>query len=529
MKRTLALIVAALMIAAICVIPAAAADRTEVAGYYEYSAEKNEEILAGEAGEASMKWNVPYQAITPVLDGVINKDEYARFENFEDYITLATTTSYGAEAADALYEKVAGGFFDAYWCWDGKYMYMAFNIDCIDDYYCTPDQDVMLFAYNCLQIGFADVDAVGKDPSYTELGFGYDNINQRDITFSWTPGPGQYQTGEDDFVGAYDEATKRVTYELRIDLQQAFGWEKYPENGDQINFAFVLEVAGANDSTTNAQVLFCQGIGGQYSMKVNDYFARITFEGKPDDVQIEAGALPSISEEDMEYELREAIDFSEENVMNTMVGEGAKVEQITEGEDTFMRITAEADGCYVYSTAYPRNLLSDVRYLVIKYRTASEKAEECGLLWKTRQDPDFHIDECYYDYMVTDGNWNYLLLDLNGEARWQDYIQTMGFAPFYDEEGVAGSTLDIAWVKCYNYDPYDLFEQYLPTEPETTQDPEESTDAPAGSEAATQAPAGTEEATTEAEKSGSCGGVVGAGVLAIVAVLGTAIVLKKKD
>lgn len=529
MKRTLALIVAALMIAAICVIPAAAADRTEVAGYYEYSAEKNEEILAGEAGEASMKWNVPYQAITPVLDGVINKDEYARFENFEDYITLATTTSYGAEAADALYEKVAGGFFDAYWCWDGKYMYMAFNIDCIDGYYCTPDQDVMLFAYNCLQIGFADVDAVGKDPSYTELGFGYDNINQRDITFSWTPGPGQYQSGEDDFVGAYDEATKRVTYELRVDLQQAFGWEKYPENGDQINFAFVLEVAGANDSTTNAQVLFCQGIGGQYSMKINDYFARITFEGKPDDVQIEAGALPSISEEDMEYELREAIDFSEANVMNTMVGEGAKVEQITEGEDTFMRITAEADGCYVYSTAYPRNLLSDVRYLVIKYRTASEKAEECGLLWKTRQDPDFHVDECYYDYMVTDGNWNYLLLDLNGEARWQDYIQTMGFAPFYDEEGVAGSTLDIAWVKCYNYDPYDLFEQYLPTEPETTEAPEESTDAPAGSEAATQAPAGTEEATTEAEKSGSCGGVVGAGVLAIVAVLGTAIVLKKKD
>ena len=263
-------------------------------------------------------------------------------------------------------------------------------------------------------------------------------------------------------------------------------------------------------------------------MKVNDYFARITFEGKPDDVQIEAGALPSISEEDMEYELREAIDFSEANVMNTMVGEGAKVEQITEGADTFMRITAEADGCYVYSTAYPRNLLSDVRYLVIKYRTASEKAEECGLLWKTRQDPDFHIDECYYDYMVTDGNWNYLLLDLNGEARWQDYIQTMGFAPFYDEEGVAGSTLDIAWVKCYNYDPYDLFEQYLPTEPETTKAPEETTDAPAGSEAATQAPEAEVTTEPEAEK-GGCGGVVGAGVLALVAVLGTAIVLKKKD
>ena len=89
MKRTLALIVALLMLAAICAIPAAAADRTEVAGYYEYSATKNEEILSGEAGEASMKWNVPYQAIAPVIDGVINQNEYARFENFEyKYICL---------------------------------------------------------------------------------------------------------------------------------------------------------------------------------------------------------------------------------------------------------------------------------------------------------------------------------------------------------------------------------------------------------------------------------------------------------
>jgi len=105
----------------------------------------------------------------------------------------------------------------------------------------------------------------------------------------------------------------------------------------------------------------------------------------------------------------------------------------------------------------------------------------------------------------------------------------MGFAPFYDEEGVAGSTLDIAWVKCYNYDPYDLFEQYLPTEPETSEAPEESTDAPASGDATTQAPEGEVTTEPEAEKSGSCGGVVGAGVLAIVAVLGTAIVLKKKD
>ena len=530
MKRLMALIIAALMIAAICVVPAAAADRTEVAGYYEYAAEKNDEILAGEAGEATMKWNVPYQAIKPTIDGVINKNEYARFENFEDYITLATTTSYGAEAADELYNKIKDGFFEAYWCWDGQYLYMAFDITCVDGYSCQPGQDMMLFAHNCLQIGMANTDAIGKDPSYVELGFGYDNVNDRDITFAWAPAPARYESGEDDFAASYDEATQRLIYELRIDLQPALGWEKYPENNDQVNFAFVLEIAGANDANTNAQVLFCQGIGGQYSMKMNEYFACITFTGKPDDVEFDPkNPTLNIPQAKLEYELREVINFADANVFNTMVGEGVKVEQITEGEDTFLRLTAEEDGGYAYSTVYPRNLLSDARYLVIKYRTNSEKAEECGIIWQTRQDLDFHIDECYWDEMVTDGNWNYLLVDMNGEARWMDYIQTLGFAPFYDEEGVAGSVVDIAWVECYNLDPYDMYEQYLPTEEETTKAPEESTDAPAGSETTTQAPAGSDEVTTEAEKSGGCKGVVGAGVLALVAVFGTAIVLKKKD
>lgn len=532
MKRTLALIVALLMLAALCAIPAAAADRTEVAGYYEYSATKNEEILSGEAGEASMKWNVPYQAIAPVIDGVINPNEYARFENFEDYITLATTTNYGVEKADALYEKIKDGFFDAYWCWDGQYLYMAFDIQCPDGYSCQPGQDMMLFAHNCLQIGMADVDAVGKDASYVELGFGYDNVNDRDITFAWAPAPTRYESQEEDFKGAYDETSQRLIYELRIDLQPALGWDAYPENGQQVNFAFVLEVAGENDANTNAQVMFCQGIGGQYSMKVNEYFAAITFTGKPDDVVFDPKDPSSgISEEDLEYELREMINFADANVFNTMVGNGASVEQITEGEDTFLRITMEEDGGYVYSTAYPRNLLSDARYLVIKYRNTSEKNEECGVIWQTRQDLDFHLDECYYDFLETNSQWNYLLIDMNGDARWMDYIQTLGLVPCYDTAEAAGVTMDVAWIKCYNLDPYDLYEQYLPTEAETEAPSEETTEAPAGSEsdATTEAPAGSEGTTEGAEQAGGCKGVVGAGVLAVVAVIGTAIVLKKKD
>lgn len=524
MKKLMALAIALLMVAAICAIPAAASDLVDLGTLYEFYPEKYDEIVAGEAGEATMTWNVPYQQMTPVLDGVINKNEYARFENFEDYIGVSTTSSYTKEAAQALYEKVMGGFFDAYWCWDGQYLYMAFDVDAIDGYDCTPSADVMLFAYNCLQIGLADVDASGRDQTYTELGFGYNQEKKEDVSFTWN---GMYQSNPDDFAGNYDETTQRVTYELRIDLQQALGWEKYPENGDQCNFAFVMEVQGEKDENKNAQVMFCQGIGGQYSMKMTEYFARITFEGKPDDVQIKPGELPSISEEDMEYELREVIDFSNTTIFNSMVGDNAKVEQVTEGEETFLRMTAEADGAYVYSAAYPRNLLSDARYLVIKYRTSSEKADECGIIWQTRQDKDFHIDECYFDFMTGDGNWNYLLADMNGDAKWMDYIQMLGIVPFYDEEGIAGETIDIAWIKCYNQDPYDLYEQYLPTTEETTEEPTEETTV---ADVTTDAPEQSGEVTTDAgNASTGCKGVIGASVLAVVAVIGCAVVLKKKD
>ena len=271
MKKLMALALAVLMVAAICATSVFAADFIDLGTLYEYTAEKYDEILAGEAGETTMKWNVPYQAITPTLDGVINKNEYARFENFEEYIGVSATSSYGKEATDALYQKIIGGFFDAYWCWDGQYLYMAFDVDAVDGYNCTPSQDVMLFAYNCLQIGLADVDATGRDASYTELGFGYNQEKQEDVTFTWA---GQYLTGADDFTGKYDETTQRITYELRIDLQQALGWEKYPENGDQCNFAFVLEVQGEKDENKNAQVLFAHGIGGQYSMKMTEYLDR---------------------------------------------------------------------------------------------------------------------------------------------------------------------------------------------------------------------------------------------------------------
>ena len=87
MKKLMALAIALLMVAAICAIPAAA-DFLDLGTLYEYTAEKYDEIVAGEAGEATMKWNVPYQAITPTLDGVINK-----IYNIQSVIRVSRTSS----------------------------------------------------------------------------------------------------------------------------------------------------------------------------------------------------------------------------------------------------------------------------------------------------------------------------------------------------------------------------------------------------------------------------------------------------
>lgn len=527
MKKLMALAIALLMVAAICAISAAAADRTEVAGYYEYSAEKNEEILNGEAGETSMKWTVPYLASKPEIDGTIEKDVYQRFELYEDYITLAVTTSFGSENADALYEQVSNGFFEAYWGWDGQYLYMAFEVDCIAGYYCHFNDPVMLFAYNCLQIGLDEVDADGKTSNYTELGFGYDNETNEDRTFTWA---GTYKSAEDDFVGKYDETSNRVTYELRIDLQLALNLDAYPENGDQCNFAFVLEIDGDNDSSKNAQVMFCQGIGGQYSGKQPKYFARITFDGKPDGVVFDPTQRPDVDPVKVEeYDLREIVDLSDAGVFSTFSAQGATITQETEGEDTFLRFTATEDQSYFYSNLYPYNVLSDAKYFVIKYRTNYEKTDEIGILWQTRQDPEYKIDECFFDYIIPSDGWNYAVIDMSSEGTWQDYIRAIGFIPFYDEEGIAGATFDLAWIEFYGEDPYDLYaEQIVTKEEETTVPTEETTEETTN--ATTNAPEQGGEATTEApaEKKG-CGSVIGASALVLVAMIGTAVVLNKKD
>ncbi len=564
MKKLLALV---LCITAILVVGTivASAEITQENNYWVENAEKIDEILAGEAGERDIAWEVPFLHITPEIDGSIGKTEYMPFELYEDYLSWMAPV--GDETSDQggtteaefqeFYDSTQQDFFDAYWGWDGQYMYLAFEINMINGYSCNPDElggDVYLYAVNCLQVGFADVDATGKHSSYRELGFGVhsggvdkqgesvDDRKGESITFNWH---GNYlpKAGED-FVGTYDEENQVLVYEIRIHLQTMLGLtDTLVENDDEINFAWILAVNGEAKKTNETwQLAFCHGIGGQYSNKVNEYFARIAFTGKPDDLVIDPIVIPGMSQEDIDYMLMEFVDMSDEAIVNTFEGENAGIEFITEGEDSFMRITSltNDDYVYVYSKKYPKNVLGgQADYVVVKYRTASPECEDLGIIYRNVYNPEYDLDNAYTELLGTDGEWHTVLFYMNTEASWTSHFVTnIGFAPFYYSDSSAQQTIDIAWIKFYQNDPTDIYEDQIYSDDndaetdEATEDQggeatEELTEAPtvATNDDATKAPEGNE---TDAPVEGGCASVIGS-IAVIMAAAAAAVVLKKKE
>ena len=533
----------------------ASAEVTEEAGYYIVKSEKTEEILAGKAGEGDIEWEVPYLHIAPTLDGTIDKNEYLPFEMYEDYLSwLANSTDPTTgeipnteEDFMMFYEATQEGFFKPYWGWDGNYLYLAFEVNLVNGYTCTPEVmggDVFLWAYNCLQVGISPADATGTN-GYTELGFGVHSETNESMTFNWF---GQYcpEAGED-FVGHYDEENQVLRYEIRIHLQSALDLtDRAVENGDTMNFAWVLSVNGETTGPYDVwHLFFCHGISGPHSKNAAN-MARVTFTGKPiGENTPSVGVLPGLSEEDKLYGLKETIDLSEEKVVNTFEGENAAVELITEGEESFMRITSlsNTDIPYVYSTKYPRNIVGGAGdYVVIRYRTSSPEAEELGLIFRNVFDTEYHPDDCYTDLIGTDGQWHTTIFYMTGENNWQHFILNLGLVPFAYSEKSAQETLDVAWIKFYQNDPTDLYYEdfYDPSAGETeepteapvdeTEAPVDETEAPVGE---TQAPADETKAsekepeTQAPAKKGGCGSVLGS-VAILFSAMAAAVVLKKK-
>ena len=545
MKKNVRLIVALIMLVTLVsafAICAQAVEPTNEGGHWVINAEKIDEILAGEAGEKTTGWEVPFMNVSPVLDGKISKGEYQPFEMYEDYLSYMAvignaTQGNTKEEFMEFYEMTNKDFFDAYWGWDGRYLYIAFEVRCVNGFNCKPEEmggNVYLYAYNMMQVGIAPTDATGKDPRYVELGFGVHSETGEPLTQAWM-GPYKPVAGED-FMGTYDKENQVVIYEARIHLQTALGLtDKMVENGDEINLAWLLSVNGETSSVYDYwQVGFCHGIGGQYSHKMTQYFARVTFTGK--DVQLDPEEIAGVSEEDKLYELVEFVDMSDEKAVKSFSAEDAAIEYVTENGESFARITVLGDLPYVWSKSYPRSLQSaDCAYIAVKYRLPKGAETDMGILYRNAYYPEYDLENVYYESIGGDGEWKVVVFYMYGEEKWQNWIVNIGLAPFIDDENGAGQSIDIAFMKFYLQDPYDLYKELeydpdkveedtteAPTEDVTEAPTEEITEAPTAE--ATEAP--TAEVTEPAES--GCGATVSLGLVAVLA-MGAVLTLKKKE
>ena len=576
MKKLLALALCIASLFLVGVLITSAANIVEEAGYYMVKSEKTDEILAGKAGEEDILWEVPYLHIPPTLDGQIDKAEYYPFEMYEDYLSwLANSTDPTTgeipntrEDFQLFYDATQEGFFKPWWGWDGNYLYLAFEVNLVNGFTCTPEVmggDMMLWAYNCLQVGLSPADATGTD-GYTELGFGVHSETNEPITFNWF---GTYcPVAGEDFNGYYDEQNQLLRYEMRIHLPSVLELDRTVENGDTMNLAWVLSLNGETTGTYDVwHLFFCHGISGPHSKNAAN-MARVTFAGKPigDDGPI-VNIIPGMSEEDKALGLKETVDLSNETVVKTFEGENAGVEYITEGDESFMRITSFAtEGYpYVYSTKYPRNIVGGLGdYVVVKYRTSSEMGEDLGIIFRNVFDTEFHPDDCYVDTIGTDGEWHVTIFYMTGENNWQHFILNLGFVPFALAENSAQETLDLAWIKFYQEDPSEMYyhDFYDPdaeeeseeesassgeTEPESEPDstPAESVPVesqPAESQSADSTPAESKPAESDsadgssaaesesgAEEKSGCGATVLGSVAVLMTGAAAAVVLKKKE
>ena len=550
MKKLFALILCVTTLLVLGTVTSAAA--TDTGEFFIEEATKLDEISAGEAGERDVAWEVPFLHIAPKLDGNIDQNEYLPFELYEDYLTWLANSKdpTSSEAPNTMedfmefYEGSQGDFVKPYWGWDGTYIYLAFEVNLINGFTCTPEAmggDMFLWAYNCMQVGVSPADATGTN-GYIELGYGVHSETNESLTFNWfgtyLPKPGE------DFVGYYDKENQVLRYEMRLHLQTVLGLtDRTVENGDAMNLGWVLSTNGETTGPNDVwHLMFARGISGPLSKDASK-LAMVTFTGKPDGLDIKPVEIPGMSEEDKEYKLMEMIDFSDESVVKTFEGENAAVDYVTEGEESFMRITSlTPDGyAYAYSSKYPRNIVGGQGdFVVIRYRTSSAKGEDLGLTYRSMYAPEYDFDMCYFDTVGTDGEWHTTVFYMTGEAGWQHFILNLCLIPFYGEKEFAQETFDVAWIKFYQNDPTDLYEDdfFDPdmAAPETTA---------AVTDAATEAPvedptevpvvetkAPAEDVTTTAQTSdekGGCGSVVGLGAVAVLMAAAAAVAMKEKD
>lgn len=470
-------------------------------GVLVYDADRIEEILNCEAGERDIRWDVPFLANEPKIDGVIGEDEYLPFENYMPYMSKAAFGKTSENSFQKFIDATEDNILDAYWGWDGTYLYIAFTVHLVNGYHCDPEADygssILLYNANCLQLGFADPEATGKDKSYNEIGFGVNSEDGHLLVESWA---GQYlpEAGTD-FMGKYDRRNETVTYEIRLRAQSLLGLtDRAPQNGDQLNYAFVLALNGDSYTTGEVwQLLFCHGIGGQYSMKLNEYFARITFTGKPDNVEGEVINYTGLDENEQRYGLLTFADMSLEAVTDAIKTENARALRTEENGEAFLRFyPGEGEGVPYFYFIPGRMLADNVSTVAVKYRTTSTHVKDLGIVYRNMFTEYIEPDYCYTETVGNDGEWHVVLFDMEGGDGWTHFIVDLGIVAL--DGAPADEYVDIAWIKGYTDDPQDMYSDLIykkqsdvtntQTETETETEPETETDTQTVTDAVTTAP-----------------------------------------
>ena len=200
---------------------------------------------------------------------------------------------------------------------------------------------------------------------------------------------------------------------------------------------------------------------------------------------------------------------SYQSYVKSFIGEDASIDFVTENGESFARVTALGDLPYIWSKSYPRSLQSaECAYIAVKYRLPKGAESDMGILYRNAYYPEYDLENVYTESIGGDDEWKVVIFYMFGEEKWQNWIVNIGLAPFMDVDSPAGKTIDIAFMKFYLQDPYDLYKE-LEYDPDKVV---EDTEAP------------TE---TEAPKSG-CGSTVAVGMVAVLA-LGAVLTLKKKE
>ena len=514
MKKVLVLILALLMTLSCAVLTAFAVT--------EYPADDDETCRSGEAAV-----DIEFKATAPTIDGVVEKGEYSQLPNelLCQYYSYYFGGNHGVWTMDDKYEYLhdvyAQNEMQVYANWDGKYLYFAMTASApVDEYTCPKAADsVNLFRYWCLQLACAAPDATGNDRYEIGLGAPSDE-NAIDDCYcfdSW----GKYifksfKKGEDYFAH-WDTVDFTVTYEARINIKEVIG--HMPQEGDQMRFLYLLSQSGqvTQDAADNVQI---QSSYGCATEKQAEMYLMFNFVGAPEDITVDPAELETeVVEEELEGYWGKT-DFRDHDIVemiNNMKGVNIEEKQDDNG-DKYIRVTALGNDAYFGGSKLPIGLNADsAKYMAFRYRTTSPAAKWFGISYQSmslkEQSEEYLVGN--YDELIPDGQWHTVVLDLYEAPSLSAFMTDLLIWPFTDSrDDVAGSSMDIMWIKYYTEEPF--FEDE-PADPsvDTAEATEPSTEEPTA--AATEAPtsAAATEASTKAEKTG-CKSVMAAAALLTV-------------